>query len=244
MTSDAEDDVSYDRLNALVDGELDRFEEGRVLDAIRHDPDLKHAACELRLTKQLVRSAYQHERPARNGERWGAAHGRRWKAVAAFALIAVGAVAGWMGHVWEQRDNDLALAQRSDPTASHARAAASDRVILHVGSSAPERVSTVLDEAEEMLRAARAAHRAAAVEIVANNTGLDILRADVSPYVGRLEALRAQYPNLTLVACGLTVQRLRDKGVAVRLIPDTIVSTSALDQILKRIHEGWTYLPS
>ncbi|MGE5171510.1 MAG: hypothetical protein ACM3JC_14205 [Rudaea sp.] len=244
MKSDATDGVSYDRLNALVDGELDRFEEGRVLDAIQRDPELRHMACELRLTKQLVRSAYQHERSSRSGDRSGYARGARWKAVAAFALVAVGAAAGWIGHAIDARDNGVAVAAGPAAMGSGARTATTDRVVLHVGSSAPERVSAVLDEAETMLRLARAANRSAAVEIVANNTGLDILRSDVSPYVGRLEALRAQYPNLTLVACGLTVQRLRDRGIAVHLIPDTVVSTSALDEILKRIHEGWTYVPS
>jgi intracellular sulfur oxidation DsrE/DsrF family protein len=82
------------------------------------------------------------------------------------------------------------------------------------------------------------------MEIVANGSGLDILRADVSQYAQRIEALRANYPNLTLVACGLTVQRLRDQGVVVRRIPNTVVSTSALEQIVRRIHEGWTYVPT
>jgi uncharacterized protein len=243
MNTDMKDDVSYDRLNALVDGELDRFDEGRVWDAIQRDPELEHRACELRLAKHLVRSAYQHETPtsARNGS--GSSRGARWKAVAAFALVAVGAGAGWVGGAWEQRMHDTDLAWFAQRPGTVAQAAASDRVVLHVSSAAPERVSTMLDEAEEMLRAARAAKRAAAVEIVANNSGLDILRSDVSPYTGRIESLRAQYPTLTLVACGLTVERLREKGVVVRLLPDTVVATSALDQILKRVHEGWTYVP-
>src|SRR5512145_1970676 len=103
-----------------------------------------------------------------------------------------------------------------------ATTASADRILLHVNSSTPERVSGLLDEAEGMLQAARAAGRPVSMEIVANGSGLDILRADVSPYVQRIETLRTTYPNLTLVACGLTVQRLRDKGVVVRLIPQTV----------------------
>jgi len=93
-----------------------------------------------------------------------------------------------------------------------------------------------------MLRAARETGRPVAVEIVANSTGLDVLRVDVPSQASRLLTLRADYPNLTLVACGQTIERLRAQGIAVQLLPDTAIATSALDQIVRRIREGWTYV--
>lgn len=241
MKDDLTNDLSYDRLNALVDGELDRIEEGRVLDAIQRDPGLEQQACALRLTKDLIRHAYQHESPARGGNRNGSPRGWRWMAVAAVALVAVGIGAGWTGHAWQQRSDDD-LSRLAHRTGAATQVAATDRVVLHISSSAPERVSDMLDDAEGMFRAAREAGRPIAIEIVANQTGLNVLRVDMPGQAARLSSLRADNPNLTLVACGQTIERLRERGVVVQLLPETVVATSALDQIVKRIHEGWTYV--
>ncbi len=244
MKHDGKSDLSYDRLNAFVDDELDRFDEARVLDAVQTCPELEQQVCELRLTKHLVRHAYQHEASPRSRERARSPDVSRWLAAAAVALLAVGAGGGWLAHDWQQGGQQAlpGVMASLEGLRGTEPGVASERVVLHVSSAAPDRVVTVLDEAEAMLRRARSSGRAVSVEIVANNSGLDILRADVSPYATRIEALHTQYPNLTLVACGLTLQRLREQGVVVRLLPDTVVATSALDQILQRIHEGWTYV--
>ena len=89
---------------------------------------------------------------------------------------------------------------------------------------------------------ARASGRPIAIEILANNTGLDVLRVDVPGPSARLASLRTENPNLTLVACGQTIERLRARGIVVQLLPQTVVATSALDEVVKRIHEGWTYV--
>jgi intracellular sulfur oxidation DsrE/DsrF family protein len=40
----------------------------------------------------------------------------------------------------------------------------------------------------------------------------------------------------------VTVQKLRDTGADVRLLPGTKVATSALDQIVQRMQQGWAYV--
>jgi uncharacterized protein len=241
MKSDAKDDVSFDRLNAFVDGELDTVEAGRVLEAIQGDHDLAQRACELRLAKDLVRHAYPVDARGGKERRDGSRSGWRSLAAAAIVLVAFGVGAGWAGHEWQQSDGDdySSLARKSGVVA---QVAARDRILLHVSSSAPERVAAMLDETEGMLAAARRAGRPIAIEVLANGTGLDVLRAGTSGSAVRLASLRTKYPNLTLVACGQTIERLREKGVAVQLLPETAVATSALDEVVKRIHEGWTYV--
>jgi intracellular sulfur oxidation DsrE/DsrF family protein len=169
-------------------------------------------------------------------------NGRRWLAAAAVALIAIGAGAGWTGHALVERGEDGENRWLARHAAMVAQQASSDRVLLHVSSSAPERLSALLDDAEGMLRAARASGRTVAIEIVANNTGLDVLRLDSTGNAARLVSLHAEYPNLTLVACAQTLERLREQGIEARLVPAASVATSALDQIVTRIHEGWTYV--
>jgi intracellular sulfur oxidation DsrE/DsrF family protein len=80
------------------------------------------------------------------------------------------------------------------------------------------------------------------VEIVANGGGLDLLREGVSAYPQRIARLRGTYPGLALVACGQTVQRLRDGGADVQLLPGTSIASSALDQVVLRMQQGWAYV--
>ena len=237
------DDVSYDRLNALVDGELDRFEAGRAFDAIHRDPGLERRVGELRLIKDLVRHAYQQDEVA--GRRGiaipGAATGAGWPSPRSRSLPWAWAPAG-TAMPGSNGTGTPTFRGSSHRVGAVAQVAAADRIVLHVSSSAPERVSAMLDDAEGMLRAARADGRPIAIEILANNTGLDVLRIDVPGPSMRLAALRAENPNLTLVACGQTIERLRERGVDVQLLPETVVATSALDEVVKRVHGGWTYV--
>jgi intracellular sulfur oxidation DsrE/DsrF family protein len=242
MKSDADDDVSLEQLNAFVDGELDGCDVDRMLTAIQRDRDLAQRVCELRLAKDLVRRAYP---PASGGGgKWRSETLRgSWRGLtaAAFVLVAVGVGGGWAGHEWQQSDGeDYSSLVRNAGAVT--QVASTDRVLLHVSSSAPERVAAMLDETEGMLAAARRAGRPLAVEVLANSTGIDVLRADGSAAATRLAALHTEYPNLTLMACAQTIERLREKGVTVRLVPQAEVATSALDEVVKRIHEGWTYV--
>ncbi len=90
--------------------------------------------------------------------------------------------------------------------------------------------------------AAQDSGRTIEVELVANRGGLKMLRSDTSPHADRIARLRAEHPNLALIACGQTIERLRDSGVEVRLLPGTRVVSSALDQIVTRMSEGWNYV--
>ena len=241
MKTDVPDDLSLDRLNAFVDGELDAFDEGRVLDAMQRDAGIAQRVNELRLGKDLLRHAYPMD--ARTGKARGFRSHPGWRplAAAAFLLIALGAGAGWTGHAWQENDDgDYSRLVRQPGTV--AQAADRDRILLHVSSSAPERVSAMLDETEGVLAAARHSGRPIAIEILANSTGLDVLRRSATGAPARLAALRAEYPNLTLVACGQTIERLRERGIVVQLLPETAVATSALDEVVTRIHDGWTYV--
>lgn len=137
-----------------------------------------------------------------------------------------------------KRQPDLAASLPAEP-AVHADAV---HVILHVGTAAVARSPAVLDRAEGILETGRASGRSLAVEIVANGGGLELLIENTSAQAARLRALRAAYPELVHVACGQTVQRLRESGADVRLLPGTVTASSALDQIVLRMQQGWTYL--
>jgi intracellular sulfur oxidation DsrE/DsrF family protein len=235
--------VSDELRNAFVDGELDAAEWARVAQCMERDAALREEVCELRMAKDMVRHAYA-EPPARRRAREAAASG--WRSIAAAAVAF--AAAGWFGHAWWERapalDSASAYALRGDWHTLRAdwRTLDGNRVLVHVSSGAPAALGTALDEVEDLLRSARAGHRRVEVEIVANGTGIDLLRANASPYATRIAVLRREFPQLGIVACGQTLERRRADGKQFTLLPGTAIAPSALDEVIRRLRDGWVYV--
>lgn len=225
--------VSREMQNAFVDGQLDAAEWTALLERIGADAELRREICELRATKDMVRGAYANLVPQRRA----APAVRGWRGWALAASLVASLALGWIAH------SLLDAGQASDRRGAAAlRGISADRVLVHVSSGSRETMATALDEVEDLLRSARSAGRKIEVEIVANSSGLNLLRAKTSPHLTRVAALRRDYPNLSFVACHQTIERLREKGVAVDLLPGVQVAPSALDQVVKRLQGGWVYI--
>jgi intracellular sulfur oxidation DsrE/DsrF family protein len=220
-------DISDEQLNAFIDDELDTADREHVLAAVAVDGELAQRACALRLVKEQVRHAYA-EPPDAPSRRQPA---RPWRALAMALLLAGAAVSGWIARDQAGMGGD-----------TYARKPDTGHVILHLASSDEQRARVALDDAEGLLRTAQDAGQPIAVELVANAGGLDLLRAGVSPHADRIARLRTEHPNLALIACGQTVERLRERSIEVRLLPGTRVASSALDQIVTRMGQGWSYV--
>jgi len=229
--------ISSEMQNAFLDGQLDVPEWERVAVRIEADAQLREDLDALRTVKDMVRHAYSVP-PAPSGRGFVRA-GPGWPAMAA-ASVAF-AVAGWLGHAWWSRVPEL------DPASAYAlraRPVALDhgRVLVHVSTGEREALSRALDEVEDLLGAARRERRNLEIEVVANRTGLELLEAKVSPLAARIAALRAEYANLRFIACGQTLRRLSEAGRSIELLPGTEVAPSALDQVVKRLQDGWVYV--
>lgn len=235
--------VSDEFLNAFVDDQLEEAEKGHTFDVIENDEALKERVCELRGLKERVRHAYEHPpvrgRKVVKGWRWRASH---LQALAACLLLCIGVASGWLAHGWTGMGGDremtrlLQSVQRSDVGAEP------QKFIIHVGSSNPVRLKTALDETEGLMDSYRRSNRKLQVEIVANGGGVDLLRADVSPYARRIGLMQEKYPDLGFMACGQTIKKLQEKGVNVQLLPYAGVASSALEQITLRLKENWVYI--
>lgn len=235
--------ISDEFLNAFVDDQLDGAEKSQAFDAIEHDDGLKERVCELRGLKERMRHAYEHP-PTRGGS---AVKGRRlrtshFQALAACLLLCIGAASGWFAHTWTGMGSDREMTRLLQSVQRNDVGAEPQKIIVHVGSSNPVRLKTALDETESLLDSYRRSNRKLQVEIVANGGGVDLLRADVSPYARRIGLMQERYPNLGFIACGQTIQKLQDKGVDVQLLPHTGVASSAVDQITLRLKQDWVYI--
>jgi len=228
-------DVSDEILCAYIDDELDPTERANLLERIAADGDLRARACELWQVKQMVRGAY----PASQNK---AAPGRarrtqsRWPhALAASLLLVAGTLAGWIAH--GRTDQEQLMAHQIDAIRLDG-----GRVVLHLFSDEPERMEAALRAAERLASARDRDGRPFRVEFLANGPGLHLLRTGGSPYAERVAALREHHANLRLLACHQAMERLRERGIDVTLLPGVEEALSAESQLAARLTQGWRYI--
>ncbi len=235
-------------LNEYIDRQLPEDEEQRITEAIENDQVLRARVRELRTVRSLVRLSFSKthtdgdEPPAK--DRPSGLSGK--KAIAASLFVALGALAGWLlkdsltagsPAYPDKQAVFLNTTQLNDLDAEEIKA------ILHVSTADPAVVDAALDEAERLLQKYRATHKRLELELIANASGLNILRADVSPQKRRLLELQARFDNFSLLACNKAIKRLqREKGINPKLLPGVKVVPSALDRILLRLDMGWAYI--
>jgi intracellular sulfur oxidation DsrE/DsrF family protein len=220
---------SEEQLNAFVDDELEPEEKARVYSEASHQPELDQRLCQQRKTKELVKLAYHDvPKPRRKGPtslRRGGLFGR---ALAASVLLAFGMAAGFIAKA--------SIDQAADPTL--VAVAEPNKYLLHVASGSPVELAAALERAQFLLESAPD-DGVRQVEIVANEQGLNLLRADVTPFASEISVLQAN--DVVFYACSKTIQKLEDNGVEVRLVPHTIAEYTALDRVVTRMQEGWHY---
>jgi intracellular sulfur oxidation DsrE/DsrF family protein len=222
------DQFSDEQLNAFVDGELDPEEKSRIYESARSDPDLDHRLCQTRKIKELVTFAYEDAPKlvprSPSSRRRGGLLGR---ALAAGLLIIVGLAAGLAGHSALDRGWGQAAAV-VEP----------GNFLIHVASGEVADMAAALQRAEYLLASAPD-DGVRQVEIIANERGLDLLRSDTTQFADEISALQAR--DVVFYACSRTIQRLEERGVEVRLVPHTVAHSTALDQLVRRMQEGWHY---
>lgn len=236
-------------LNAFVDDQLAPEEKSRVYPVINSDKALNQRVCELRKTRDLVQLAYKnppaaqpaHEQPVRR---------RLSSNIAAGLILAVGVALGWT-----LRDNGVTgepaarvagneTARRAAEPGNGATTHAGEmKIVLHLNKGGSDSMRDVLDEAENVIKFYRAQKQAARVEVITNGDGLNLLRADKSPFAQRIARMQKQYDNLVFAACQNTIDRLkREQGIQAQLVPEAIVIDSGVAQIILLQQQGWAYI--
>jgi len=229
--------VSEEQLNAFVDGELESEETNNFFNEAEQSAELDQRLCQQRKLKELVKHAYREVPEPRQSRSMR----RMPKSVFGLALVAsvllvVGAVSGLFIHgYFEHGSINGEYAAAIHPT----QAAANENYILHVSSGDPEQMRIALKKAQALLSSGGpgAQHE---VEIVANEQGLDLLRSDVTRFRDEISYLASE--SVVFYACSKTIQRLQEKGVEVKLVPEAIQGFTALDRVVLRMHEGWQYI--
>ncbi len=230
----ARHEFSDNLLHAFVDGQLQGNERKRLLSAMEADADLSERVCALRRTKEWVNLAFEgvhaplhsrHKIPAPSNRN------RLFGLAASLLLLTTGFFIGWMVSTAHEPLNTVVM--RDLQMGSH-------KVLLHIDRSDKARFDEVLDGAEELLRNNH--EKGIEVDVLANAGGIDLLRADVSPYAQRIARMMSEYDNLHFIACTTTLQRLREKGIQPLLINHTQQDSTAVEHIIHRLQQGWAYI--
>lgn len=236
------DVYSREYLNAFIDGELTNEERLEFMRQLEQDAGLKAEACELRTLKEMVRASYLEVKPPMRAH---PAYGD-WKwlrqAIAAGLMLACGLICGWLAndryHQPQALERLAGLPDGYRPV-TLTRQVDPDKLVLHVDTNDRAVFDRALVIAESLL-----AHnpRRRSVEIVVHSGGLDMLRADITPYGERINRLAQQHTNVAFVACGNTVARFQREGKTVVLVSEARVVSSAVGEIVNRMQQGWVYI--
>jgi len=229
--------ISDEQLNAFLDGQMDEGERARIIQAARNDKALAEKLCSLRHGKDMIRLAYRHT-PPHPGVHPRGIPAASWRSLGAAAIILLlGAVCGWSAHDWWPAQPAVFYSTAQAPTSL-----ASDHILLHIDSMDSARIRKAFNVLENLLANDQTHGRHLKLEVVANSSGLKLLRAN-SPYAPRIAALSKRHSNLSFLACGVAMENAKLKeGHKVKLLPQAHRIDAALGRIVRRLREGWTYV--
>lgn len=256
-----EDQFSDEYLNAFVDGQLTPEERAQIYQAINNDAELNRRVCELRKLHDLVQMSYERL-PAMSTGLAPDPINRRYRAtgIAAGLALVLGVLLGWGLH--SDKPAQTTVAQNTQQTilgnivpialnkddflsgkgfTSHKKIQV--KVLFHLSTGDPAAFKETLSDVRGLMQHYRNRNINARVEVVANGSGLSMLRADTTPFAKEIKQLQAAHKNLRFVACKNTIDRLaREKGITAQLLPGVVVIDSGVAQLMRRQQQGWAYI--
>lgn len=241
--------LESETLNAYLDGELGPDETIQFENHLEQNHTLRARLDELRRVRLLAQCAMYMGQNAGAGVTRVAPPRRKQfviQALAAGLLVVFGFLAG-LGFQPHPAPSDLQtyLSTGKLVVASATLTDARDvKAIYHISTANSEKIRGALDDMEILLGVYAKSGRTLHLEIIANAEGLNLLRADTSPARERVQAMQQTYKNLKFLACGKTIERLQiEKNMRnVQLLPGVTVVPSALDQVILRLEDGWSYI--
>ncbi len=229
-------------INAFVDGELGGSEKEKFKQDIKDNKQLAdkiQTLCEL---KQSLKSSYsQVSLPDSYSEKYSSSY--NIKSVAfSILILCTGFFLGTCLDVAHINDNYSEKNEMQGIKLTPVNLHKPNKIILHISSSEPEALYKTLHKIDTILETYNENKMPFKLEVVANSGGIDLFRNDVSPYKKRIKQIIGNYSNVSFIACTNAIERLRLKGIEPDLIAETKTGVTAIEQIVKRLQDGWVYL--
>ncbi len=222
---------TYQKLNALADGSLDPAQSESLLEEIEHDAELRESLCDIHRLKDMVRYAYTECDPPRRRQRLSDRF-RLGASVTAAAVVLFSL--GFLGGRITLPNDPLVPFELTQVVPQP------NKVVLFVGTSDTAKFEQALDRAEQLLNQLHG--QGVEVNLVASAGGIDLLRKTSSPYLQRIRDLSDSYAALQFVACNNTIAKLVREGKDVALVDNAVVKPSAVQFVVERLQQGWSYV--
>lgn len=235
-----------EQLNLFIDDQLDTAEKDLIHQAMFEDAALRQRVCQLKAVRELVGYAYEHvAEPEQEHVSENSYARRTWQGIAASLLIAVGAITGWLSN--EQVRSESHVASAADVFQYFKDKAVVDRIerkiIIHVTTGDIAAVNSALTEAEQLLASYQESNTPMRLDIITNKEGINLLRADVSPYIERVSNIIESNDNVSFYACQRSITKARNKeGKNIVMMPHTVTTETAQELISDRLDKGWVYI--
>lgn len=234
------DDARFtdDDLHRHIDGELDPKARDDLQDLLLQNPAVAQRVRAYQSVDEAVREAFDTLEPPASRVANEPVRLKRSGIAAAALLLPVVFLAGWFGH------SLLGGSEIHEPLTAGINLPVQGQehlnTLFHIDVDDKSVMHGLLDRTEAILAAY--ADPDVQVEVVANAAGLNLLRADTSAFAPRVREMMDKYDNLTFVACANSIERLRERGVDVQLIDRTHARSTAIDHVVARLRDGWTYI--
>lgn len=117
------------------------------------------------------------------------------------------------------------------------------RLVIHVDSDHAEVMTEALHNATNVIVAEGKHGETVRVEIVANGPGIAMLINDLSPLKEEIRRFHADYPQVVLSACGISLahtEQVMKRHLIV--VPEARVVPSGAVRIMDLEEGGWAYL--
>lgn len=229
---------SQEMINAYADGELQGSEKAEFENALLNDAELQQKLDEVHSIKIQLSQAYQNiDVPVHMKYQTS-----KYRMSSYVALLLVAFVGGWVSGELVNQSVNMPGGVNLFAQGQHIEEQVSGKYILHIGIHDNEKFKRTLDEAETLLASYQKKQKLVELEVVANAGGLDLFREGASQYSERVRQLSVQYPNIKFIACANAIERLQERGLEPNLINAVHTGPTALDQVVKRMSEGWSYV--
>jgi hypothetical protein len=235
---------SDEMINAFVDDELDSRDRENIKMAMEADAELAEKIASVCALKKSLKQSYADSASIhyRSGHDSQAGRFVGWQhGVAALLLLCIGTAFGWYGHSTATQ-NALVAGSLEGLQLTPVNMQQPNKIILHVASSEGNKLEKTLQQVEYIIDQYQRSNLSYEVEVIANSAGIDLLREDVSPYVDRISSIMRAHDNISFVACANALDKLRSEGIEPKIIANAHTEGTAIEQIVKRLQQGWIYV--
>lgn len=224
-------------LNAFVDGQLDAEISEAIITEMDKNPQVREHVYQLRRAKDLIRLGFNN--PPLPFENKHKSHPSQWHnftltLVASITAIAISLGSGAFGFYFAKHKPEVITEVSLSETQQ-----SNERILLHISESDTAKFATALAYTEKFLESHK--NNGGQIAVVANAGGLDLMRADTSPFAQQISDIMNKYDNVYFIACANSIKYLHEKGIAPKFIDKVQTDRPAMDHIIDYVRDGWTY---